>query len=152
MIGNSSIESIGGYVNWTASSDGRYKSNVEENVIGLDFIEMLRPVTYSYDVEAIEALHGRELPSRLKRLAEQKSDVRYTGFIAQEVEQAANESVVSSGVDAPSSDKEGYGLRYAEFVEQGKATQELNDKIEINKSLLMHRQQCWRNMKLRSIE
>ena len=43
-LGNSAITSIGGIVNWTATSDGRFKKNVQEDVPGLIFIEELRPV------------------------------------------------------------------------------------------------------------
>ena len=46
-----------------------------------------------------------------------KEQIRYTGFIAQEVEEAAKELGYDfSGVDAPKNDKDFYGLRYAEFV------------------------------------
>ena len=49
-FGNAATSTIGGSVNWTATSDGRFKSNVEENVVGLDFINKLRPVTYQMDI------------------------------------------------------------------------------------------------------
>jgi hypothetical protein len=51
-----------------------------------------------------------------------------TGFIAQEVEQAAKKLNYNfSGVDAPKNDKDMYGLRYAEFVVPlVKAVQELS--------------------------
>jgi trimeric autotransporter adhesin len=53
--------------------------------------------------------------------AEQSSSdqeaIRYTGFIAQEVEKVANETGFDfSGVDEPKNDQDLYGLRYAEFV------------------------------------
>jgi hypothetical protein len=68
-----------------------------------------------------------------------KSQIVYTGFIAQEVEQAAQETGYDfSGVDAPTSDKGMYGLRYAEFVvplvkavqEQQQMIQDLQKRIE----------------------
>jgi uncharacterized coiled-coil DUF342 family protein len=51
-----------------------------------------------------------------------------TGFVAQEVEQAANElNYAFSGVDAPKNENDFYGLRYAEFVVPlAKAVQELH--------------------------
>ena len=54
VVGNSSVTSIGGYANWSNFSDGRYKSNIKENVPGLSFITQLRPVTYTLNVDGIE--------------------------------------------------------------------------------------------------
>ena len=44
-IGNTSVTSIGGQVGWTNFSDARIKSDVKENVPGLSFIKLLRPLT-----------------------------------------------------------------------------------------------------------
>ena len=41
VVGNNSITSIGGQVGWTNFSDGRVKNNVQENVVGLNFIKSL---------------------------------------------------------------------------------------------------------------
>ncbi|MCB0743918.1 MAG: hypothetical protein KDC67_08445, partial [Ignavibacteriae bacterium] len=46
-IGNTSVTSIGGYVNWSVISDGRFKNNVSEDVAGLNFIMGLRPIIYN---------------------------------------------------------------------------------------------------------
>ena len=54
VIGNTAVTSIGGYADWTNFSDGRYKRNVKENVPGLAFINKLKPVTYTLDINAIE--------------------------------------------------------------------------------------------------
>ena len=45
-IGNSATWSIGGAVNWTRVSDGRFKKDIRGNTMGLEFIMKLRPVTY----------------------------------------------------------------------------------------------------------
>jgi hypothetical protein len=50
VIGNTSINSIGGYQDWTNLSDAAYKQNIKEDVKGLEFIRKLRPVTYNLDV------------------------------------------------------------------------------------------------------
>ena len=69
----------------------------------------------------------------------EKSQIVYTGFVAQEVEQAAKEIGFDfSGVDAPKNANDFYGLRYAEFVvplvkavqEQQKIIEELTRRIE----------------------
>jgi hypothetical protein len=54
-IGNTSVSSIGGQVGWSTYSDGRFKRNVQENVPGLDFITRLRPLTYQWDIDAMNA-------------------------------------------------------------------------------------------------
>ena len=46
-IGNTSVTSIGGQVEWTAFSDGRFKKDIKEDVSGLEFIKELRPVSYT---------------------------------------------------------------------------------------------------------
>jgi hypothetical protein len=128
-IGNTSVTSIGGQVGWTTFSDGRYKKSISENVPGLAFISKLKPVTYTMDVDAIDAVlrprqpHEGKSQEDLMPSAEEiasrqaQSQIVYTGFIAQEVEQVAKETGYDfSGVDAPKSDKGMYGLRYAEFV------------------------------------
>lgn len=138
-IGNSFTSSIGGYVNWTNISDGRYKKNVREDVKGLDFINKLRPVTYNLDVTGISKKlnedRGRELNDEQKNSISEKEKVIYSGFIAQEVETAANETKYDfSGVDKPKNENDLYGLRYAEFVVPlVKAVQELskqNDDLQ----------------------
>jgi hypothetical protein len=131
QIGNSSVTEIGGYAGWTTfTSDGKYNRNVKENVAGLDFILRLRPVTYNLDVHQLASDLGEDLeineeggtkagiPSELDlKSRNEKAAVVYTGFIAQEVENAMNSIGFDfSGVDVPANPDEIYGLRYAEFV------------------------------------
>lgn len=63
VIGNSSVTSIGGYANWTNFSDGRFKKNLSENVPGLAFICRLRPVTYTLDIQSLNADLEKNKPS-----------------------------------------------------------------------------------------
>lgn len=131
VIGNSATTSIGGVVNWTATSDGRYKTNVLENVVGLDFINRLRPVTYQYDTQKLHQWNASNTYSLQTALAT-KSQIRYSGFLAQEVETAAQSiNYDFSGVDRPQHENGIYGLRYAEFVVPlVKAAQELIDQLD----------------------
>jgi hypothetical protein len=112
-IGNASVTSNGGQVNWTAFSDGRIKKNIQENVPGLAFITALRPVTYQFDV----AKQNQILGIADSTTWEGKYDIekiRFTGLIAQEVKAAAkNIGYDFSGVD---DDGNLLGLRYSEFV------------------------------------
>ena len=150
-IGNSSITSIGGYQNWTNISDGRFKTEIQENVPGLSFITQLRPITYRLDREKIDDFTG--LMAKRQQAKEEDPNIqtpdreRYsqvtTGFIAQEVEQAA----LSVGFDFSGIDKSGvengglYGLRYAEFVVPlVKAVQEQQQMIS-NQQAVINEQQ-----------
>ena len=138
-IGDMSVTSIGGYANWTNISDKRVKKNIKANVPGLDFINKLVPVTYNLDIESSERIiqpnirkdkDGEVLPLSKEQLdaKKQKEHVIYTGFIAQEVEEAAKSiNFDFSGIDKPKNDKDLYGLRYSDFVVPlVKAVQELS--------------------------
>ena len=120
-VGNSSVTSIGGYENWTNVSDKRFKKNIKKDVPGLGFILKLQPVTYKLDVDKLDSFLG--IPDslrndeKLKQGAIEKAAMIQTGFIAQDVEDAAQSLGYDfSGVDAPKNDASLYGLRYAEFV------------------------------------
>lgn len=131
-LGNSSISTIGGYANWTNVSDGRFKTNVKEDVVGLDFILKLRPVTYNLDMDAIARFNKTPDSLRLKKTEIEKQTEIQSGFIAQEVEAAAKFVKYDfHGVDIPKNEESFYGLRYAEFVVPlVKSVQELNQKLE----------------------
>jgi len=142
VIGNSSVTSIGGFASWSNFSDGRFKQNQKENVPGLAFINKLRPITYTLDVDAINAFNSKGLSADKKpeTLNPEKKNEIYTGFVAQEVEQAAKGLGFNfSGVDKPGdAANQTYALRYSDFVvplvkavqEQQKMIEELKKEIE----------------------
>lgn len=154
-IGNSSTTSIGGYAGWTNISDGRVKKNVSDNVPGLSFINMLKPVTYNLDLDAVDRIiqapgrknkDGSSIPAMPFETdaRKQKEQILYTGFVAQDVEKAAKELGYDfCGVDAAKNDNDLYGLRYAEFVVPlVKAVQELskqNDELKRQQEELLKR-------------
>ena len=117
------------------------KQNIEENVPGLVFINSLRPVTYNYNVMAMKAKlgqHGMDEETRAK------SEMRYTGFIAQEVKAAADAIGYDfSGVVMPEDEqKTMWGIRYSEFVMPlVKAVQELSEENEVQSGLIVQNQQ-----------
>jgi len=74
MIGNTSVNYIGGWAGWTEYSDERIKEDILDTEIGLDFINRLRPRNF-------------------KKI--DWDDRRVDGFIAQEVKQAMDEVGVS---------------------------------------------------------
>jgi hypothetical protein len=142
-IGNNNVISIGGSVAWSNLSDGRFKTNVDEDVPGLPFIMKLRPVTYTWDVDKLDRYtdisdsvyqqHPKLLDARNR-----KETKIYTGFIAQEVEKAARECHYDfSGVIVPENENDLYNLSYAEFVVPlVKAIQELKAENEELKTSL----------------
>lgn len=129
-IGNSSINSIGGQVGWTTLSDGRFKTNVQNDVLGLKFINMLKPVSYQVDLNAFDKYVGaNDTVATLRK----EHLVNHTGFIAQEVEAVVKELGFNSfsGVDTPEGENDYYGIRYSEFVVPlVKSVQELSDIVE----------------------
>lgn len=92
-IGNTAVTSIGGFAGWTNLSDGRFKRNLQESVPGLAFITRLRPVTYNLDIQGVNTFLGRD---EAARDFSEKEKIAYSGFIAQEVEQAAIEKLLAA--------------------------------------------------------
>lgn len=135
-LGSNTVSSIGGFAGWSNVSDARFKVNVKENVAGLDFINALRPVTYNLDMDAIAQFYRTEDDMRSKELEAKKAAIVQTGFLAQEVEEAAQKlGYEFSGVDTPKNEDDHYALRYAEFtVPLVKAVQELSKENEQLKS------------------
>jgi hypothetical protein len=116
IIGNNSTGFIGGKVTWSVVSDARIKNTVMEDVKGLDFILRLRPVTYHISNKAMTEVTGnKETPDFPGKYDGEK--VKYTGFIAQEVEQAAKASGYDfSGYAAPKNQWSLYTISYEQFV------------------------------------
>ena len=95
-------------------SDKRFKKNIKEDVPGLEFIKLLRPVTYNYDIKGfnthikgsspaagelpkadpvmVKALPKIEVPQPTKgdeTDIAQKEKIQYTGLVAQEFQRSA---------------------------------------------------------------
>jgi len=132
-IGNGQVTSIGGQVGWTSFSDARIKTNIKENVPGLEFINLLRPVTYHFNMAKENELLGIKNDGD-KDANTDIEKIDFTGFLAQEVDKAAQKiNYDFSGVD-----KSGdiMGLRYNEFVVPlVKAVQELSKQNDSLKSI-----------------
>ena len=130
-LGNNDVTWIGGHSPWYNTSDGRFKKEVTENVAGIDFIMKLRPVTYTWDTKKLNRYMG--IPDSVDVQSNPNRDNEiHTGFIAQEVEQAASEAgFVFDGIHHPANKHDPYSLAYAEFVVPlVKATQEQQKIIE----------------------
>ncbi len=141
-IGDGAVTTVEGN-GWSLPSDGRFKTNVKNDVPGLEFIMGLRPVTYQFDVLAY---HAHVRPQNFKRKSnaidpkqsEMKSNAQiasqrvHTGFIAQEVEDIAKKLNFNfNGVVTPKNQRDNYGLSYALFVVPVvKSIQEQQQQIE----------------------
>ncbi len=131
FIGNSSSTWIGGYVGWSIYSDGRIKNRITEDVKGLDFITKLRPVTYYRSIDVATKLTGNTPVDNYPQKYDAEK-IKYSGFIAQEVEEAADKSGYEfSGVKKPHNDKDLYTLDYSSFVVPlVKAVQEQQQQLD----------------------
>ncbi|HWY38338.1 MAG TPA: tail fiber domain-containing protein [Bacteroidia bacterium] len=147
VIGNNSVTSIGGPVGWTNFSDGRFKTNVQENVKGLAFIKKLRPVTYNMNLRGLDDFITQNMNDSIKMMRKAGMDftastaIVHSGFIAQEVEQAAKAVGYNNTiVHAPENSNDLYALSYAEFVVPlVKAVQELS-KTTDSLTTIVHKQ------------
>ena len=142
-IGNGGITVIEGPVPMSVFSDGRFKFNVQDDVKGLDFILRLRPVTYQLDVRRLERRVNTEM------INPQAQEMRRTGFIAQEVEQAARATGFDfSGVVRPANAEGNYALSYESFVVPlVKGMQEQQQQIRQQQQAMEKMQQASEAMK-----
>ena len=154
LLGSSTTTQCGGYANWSNFSDGRFKTGVAEDVKGLDFIMRLRPVTYHMNVRALYNLWGispygkndsvmtAAQKTTIDRDIKNKESIHMSGFIAQEVEAAANETGYDfDGIIKPAHNKDHYRLAYGEFVVPlVKAVQEQQKLIEGQKETINKQQ------------
>lgn len=130
-IGDQSILVATTKVAWTTSSDRRWKDNIKNSDLGLDFIQTLRPVSYNR-----------------KNDPEKKTEY---GFIAQEVETAfTNADDINNGI-IHKDDNGMYGLRYTDFISISvKAIQEQQLLIEqlqkTNEKLLKDNQEILKRL------
>lgn len=150
-VGDASVTSIGGYQSWSTITDVSFQKNIKNDVPGLAFIKLLKPVTYTFDINGISSflqedsrmndyvkkMNSENIKSLKQESRNAKSKIIYTGFVAQEVEEAAKKIGYDfSGIDIPKNKNSLYGLRYAEFVVPlVKAVQELSEE---NEALKLH--------------
>lgn len=121
-IGNTSVTAVEGPVIYTVS-DGRFKENVTEEVKGLEFIKLLRPVVYNFNTKTFEEFLTKSMTDDARNKHFEGRDfarstaIRQSGFIAQEVEKAAREAGYDfNGIHKAENETDNYSLAYAEFV------------------------------------
>jgi trimeric autotransporter adhesin len=127
------VESTG---NSNLGSDGRFKKNVSESdVKGLSFIMKLRPVSYNLNKLKYVEMVTASLPDSIAKLHKARvrpDKTRHVGFLAQEVEAAADAAKYDFyGLFAPVAENDHYSLSYSTFVVPlVKAVQEQQYKID----------------------
>jgi hypothetical protein len=163
VVGATTIASVGGYVNWSNLSDARFKRDIRENVQGLAFINALRPVTYHMDLSGLnqhlginpycsdslaqaDPKHKAAIDAQIAK----KEGIAMSGFIAQEVEQAAQALGYSfDGVIKPDHERDHYRISYASFVVPlVKAVQELSVKFDAQAAELKQMKQELQDIKV----
>jgi len=128
LLGNTAVTQIRAQVSGiTTYSDKRIKTQIKDDVAGLDFIMKLKPVTFYEDPNALHKIWGTPDSLINKTDHDEIRNTRFIGFLAQDVEKAANESNFNfPGIGVPQNENEVYSLRYTEFVMPlVKAVQEL---------------------------
>ncbi len=114
-LGNTSVTVIEGQVPFSNPSDARFKYQVQANVPGLRFITKLRPVTYRFDAGKLDAFTrtGVLAPG----FAPDAAAPVQSGFLAQEVEQAAKAvGFEFDGVHRPATPRDHYSIAYGQLV------------------------------------
>jgi hypothetical protein len=146
-LGNTSVTVVEGPVAYTVS-DGRFKNNISESdVKGLEFIKRLRPVVYNFDTRKLEEFLTKNIPAENQRKLDDNefaasTAIRQSGFIAQEVEKAAQDAGYNfNGVHKPENDDDNYSLAYGQFVVPlVKGMQEQQAMIEKQQAMIEQQQ------------
>lgn len=153
-LGSTTVTAVEGPVMYTVS-DKRFKYNVSETDIkGLAFIKLLRPVVYNFDTKKFQEFLVQDMDDSVQKKHinninfQPSSNIRQSGFIAQEVEAAAKESGYEfNGVHIPESSVDNYSLSYSQFVvplvkavqELSEQNDELKKEIKELRSLIMEK-------------
>ncbi len=143
-IGNASVTVIEGQVDWSYPSDGRFKQNVTEDVQGLAFIRLLRPVIYNFNTRKYTEFLMKNMPDSLRNERMDAQDfttstaIRHSGFVAQEVVKAAADCGYDfNGVHVPVDDNDNYSIAYGQFVVPlVKGMQEQQEMIEKQQAMI----------------
>jgi trimeric autotransporter adhesin len=132
-LGDVNVSVVEGPVSYTPS-DVRFKNNINYNEVkGLSFINLLHPVVYNFDTRKFEEFLTKNMPDSIRNIYlesdfSHSTAIRQTGFIAQEVEEAANAVGYDfNGVHKPETKDDNYSIAYSQFVVPlVKAVQELS--------------------------
>ena len=114
---------------WAQVSDRRLKKNIEEDDLGLAFINALKPVTYNWKTN--EEIDTEFFESKVHKGEKRNTETTMHGFIAQDVKSAMDSvgNTTFTGWWEDTGDGEGVGL--TDFIMPlVKAIQELSAEVE----------------------
>lgn len=119
-LGAATVTAVEGPVPYSNPSDARFKTDVRDDVPGLDFVMRLKPVTYKFDTQKFE-LHvsGRRESGIPQSEFELASAIVRTGFLAQEVDKVLQDLGYSfDGLHKPDAANpfDHYSIAYSQFV------------------------------------
>jgi hypothetical protein len=123
------------------TSDGREKTNITPSPLGLDFINILNPVSYNFIVGGNEVVKDEN--GNITSIVPVSGKRTHFGLIAQEVQKAVPQGIDFGGwiitdLNDPDSRQ---GLRYEEFISPLiKSIQELSTTVN---NLTIKNQQLW---------
>ena len=156
-LGSAAVTEVETQFAYTTVSDGRFKTDInEQEVKGLAFIKKLRPVVYNFDTKKFQQFLVHNMPADAQKTYMDRdfsasTAIRQSGFIAQEVEKAAQEVGYGfSGVHKPENANDNYSLAYSQFVVPlVKAVQEQQQIIEQQQKINDQLQQQLNNQQQR---
>jgi hypothetical protein len=99
VLGNTFITSLECNAPLTGLSDGRVKTDINEDIKGMEFIRLLRPISYKMSSERLDQMMKAKTEVKKNEGCASKSNFDNTicnGLIAQEVKLAAEESQYKS--------------------------------------------------------
>lgn len=128
-----------------STSDERIKYDIKESILGLEFINKIKPVSYKYKIRDTIYTTG----SNGDEVKIEKTGVRpHYGFIAQQVKEALGDNDFAGYIYEPSLDE--HALRYDEFISpMVKAIQELSKENDYLKKKLEEKDKQLENILLR---
>ena len=136
QMGGNAIATADIQVAWTVASDERIKDNVRDSKLGLDFINDLKPVTFTkihpadWPIEILDPSYTRDTEPRKKGDFEFDSTTRHHGLLAQNVKAAALTAGEAFSGHLEKSDGR-QGVQYSTLVVPLiSAIQELTKKLE----------------------
>ncbi|HOD10942.1 MAG TPA: tail fiber domain-containing protein, partial [Flavobacterium sp.] len=148
-LGNTLVTVVEGQVPYSNPSDARFKSNIKENVPGLDFILKLKPVTYNFDTKKFADYLHQNITDSLKTdlknndYSESTAIIR-SGFLAQDIEKIIKEIGYDfDGLHIPEigNSTDTYSVAYSQFIMPiVKSIQEQQTIIETQKNQIANLQ------------
>ncbi len=88
----------------------------QDNVIGLNFIMALKPVTFNFEYQKFSSFLGeKNADAELLKQKESKTEI---GFVAQDIEATCKKLGITASniVHTPDNDKDNYSIAYQELV------------------------------------